>query len=95
MTERKIVEKWEKLSLSLISPGFSDTCTNWAPTDSNDNYNKKVSENNSFIFVDFVDLKIFKFKSRELFWDTLYTMGGSVYLWTVCYILTAFSRCTI
>ena len=35
--------------------------------DSNDNYIHKVSENTSFIFVDFVDLKIFKFKSRKLF----------------------------
>ena len=37
------------------------------PIDSNDNYIHKVSENASFIFVDFVDLKIFKFKSRKLF----------------------------
>ena len=42
--------------------------------DSNDNYIHKVSENTSFTFVDFVDLKIFKFKSRKLFWDTMHAV---------------------
>ena len=71
-TERKIVENIGKIITFFDTPGFSDTCTNWAPVDSNDYYIHKISEYTSFIFVDFVDLKIFKFKSRKLFCDTLY-----------------------
>ena len=72
MTEREIVKKVRKISLSLIPPEISDNCTNRAAINSNDNYIHKVSENTLFIFVHLVDLKIFKFKSRELFWDTLH-----------------------
>ena len=71
MTERKIAGKSRKIITFFDSPGFYDTCTSWATIDSNDNYTHKVSENISFIFVDFVDLKIFKFKSRKLFGGTL------------------------
>ena len=39
--------------------------------DSNDNYIHNVSENTAFTFVDFIDLKIFKFKSQKLFWGSL------------------------
>ena len=71
MIERKIVEKSRKNITSFDTPGFSDTCTTSATIDSNDNHIHKVLENTSFTFVDFVDLKIFKFKSRKLFGDTL------------------------
>ena len=71
MTERKTVEKSRKNITSFGTPGFSDTCTNRATIDSNDNYIHKILENTSFTFVDFVDLKIFKLKCRKLFGDTL------------------------
>ena len=57
----------EKLSLSLILPDFLMLAQIERAINSNDNYIHKVSENTSFILVDFVDLKIFKFKSRKLF----------------------------
>ena len=68
------MEKVEKIITFFDTSGFSATCTNWAAIDSNDNYAHKVSENILFIFVDFVDLKIFKFKSQELLGDTLYCL---------------------
>ena len=67
MTERKVMEKVRKIITFFDTPWFSGSFTNWAAIDSNNNYIHKVSENISFTFVDFEDLKIFKFKSRKLF----------------------------
>ena len=73
MFKQFMTEKVGKIITFFDTTGFSDTCTNCAAIDSNDNYIHKVSENSSFSLVDFVDLKIFKFKSQKFLWDTLYT----------------------
>ena len=62
-----MVEKVGKIITFFDTLGFSDTCTNREAIDSNNNYIHKVSEDISFMFVDFVDLNIFKFKSRNHF----------------------------